>query len=433
MKKLIKKIVPKFLIGGYHYTMAFLGALIFNFPSKKLTVIGVTGTHGKTTTANLIGDILEHAGYKIAMASSIKFKIASVEVENKMKMTMLGRAFLQKFLWKAIRAGCSHVVLEVTSEGVLQSRDKFIDFNVMVFTNLFREHLERHGGMENYRAAKGKYFKSCKGTHIVNLDDDNAEYFLDFPSEEKIGFMIEGMQSSVEQEVPFDPSIEVFKASHMKSEGESLDFSLKGVKFSINLEGRFNIYNALAAVCVGISQKVPLKVCREALSGAGGVPGRMEKVITSPFNVFVDYAFTPDALTRVYQTIKDTYLKQGGGLVCVLGACGGGRDKWKRKVLGEIAAKNCKEVIITNEDPYDEDPMDIINQVAEGAGSKAKKILDRRKAIREALELAKEGDSVIITGKGSEPWICIDNGKKIPWDDRKVVREELQKLKKYAK
>jgi len=433
MKKSIKKLAPNFLFGLYHYVLAFLGALIYRFPSKQLTVIGVTGTHGKTTTVNLVGDILEHAGYKIALASSIKFKIGEVEQENKMKMTMPGRAYLQKFLRHAIKAGCSHAVLEVTSEGVLQSRNKFIDFNVMVFTNLFREHLERHGGMENYRAAKAEYFKACSGTHIVNLDDDSAEYFLDFPSVEKIGFMVEGMQSSVEQELPFDTSIEVLKASRIQSNEDGIDFFLKGVKFSVHLEGKFNVYNALAAVCVGISQRVPLKVCREALSGAGGVPGRMEKVITSPFNVFVDYAFTPDALTRVYQTIKESSIKQGGGLVCVLGACGGGRDKWKRKVLGEIAAKNCKEIIVTNEDPYDEDPMDIINQVAEGADDKAQKILDRRKAIRQALELAKPNDAVIITGKGSEPWICIENGKKIPWDDRKVAREELQKLKNYAK
>ena len=427
MKKSIKKIAPEFLINWYHFLLAFFGALIYGFPSKKLTVIGVTGTHGKTTTVNLADIILEHAGYKIAVASSIKFKIAGKEKENRLKMTMPGRAFLQKFLRQAIKAGCSHAVLEATSEGVLQSRNKFINFDVMVFTNLFKEHLERHGGMENYRTAKSQYFKSCPGTHIINLDDDNAKYFLDFSSKDKIGFMVEGIQSSVEQEIPFDSSIEILKASNVKSSGDSFDFLLKGVKFNINLVGRFNVYNALAAVCVGLSQKVPLKVCREALSGAGGVPGRMEKIIDSPFNVFVDYAFTPDALTRVYQTLKNSYLKEDRGLVCVLGACGGGRDKWKRKVLGKIAVQNCREVIITNEDPYDENPTHIINQVAEGAGKKAQKILDRREAIRKALELAKPSDVVVITGKGSEPWICIENGKKIPWDDRKIVREEFKK------
>lgn len=425
--------VPKFLVKLYHFAIAFLGAAYYGFPSKKLIVIGVTGTHGKTTTVNLAGEILEHAGYKIALTSSIKFRVAGREEQNRMKMTMPGRAFLQKFLKKAVKAGCSHVILEVTSEGVLQSRHRFIDFNVMVFTNLFREHLERHGGIENYRAAKAEYFKLCTGIHILNLDDDNAEYFLDFPATSKIGFLIEGVQSSVEQEVPLDPLIEVFVASNIQSRGDSIEFLLKGVQFSINLQGRFNVYNALAAICIGLSQRVPLKVCREALSGAGGVPGRMEKVSESPFDVFVDYAFTPDALTRVYQTLKESYLKRGGGLVCVLGSCGGGRDQWKRKVLGEIAEQNCKEVIITNEDPYDELPMDIINQVADGAGNKCKKVLDRRVAIRQALELAQPNDTVIITGKGSEPWIAIENGKKIPWDDRKVVREELEKMKNYMK
>ena len=152
----------------------------------------------------------------------------------------------------------------------------------------------------------------------------------------------------------------------------------------------------------------------------------MEKITSSPFRVFVDYAFTPNALEKVYQTIKKDF--NSGRMICVLGSCGGGRDKWKRPVLGSIAAKYCDEVIITNEDPYDEDPIDIIDQVAKGAGEKAKKIIDRREAIREALLLAQPNDSVIITGKGCEPWICIAGGKKIAWDDRDVAREELVKL-----
>jgi UDP-N-acetylmuramyl tripeptide synthase len=149
----------------------------------------------------------------------------------------------------------------------------------------------------------------------------------------------------------------------------------------------------------------------------------MEQVLKEPFNVFVDYAFTPNALEKVYQTLKP----QGAKMICVLGACGGGRDKWKRPVLGQIAAKYCDKVIVTNEDPYDEDPEVIINEVAGGVGGKAQKISDRREAIRKSLELAGQGDMVVITGKGCEPWIVEARGKKIPWDDRQVVKEEHEK------
>lgn len=175
----------------------------------------------------------------------------------------------------------------------------------------------------------------------------------------------------------------------------------------------------------GLFQGINLETCKKALEKVEEIPGRMELVISEPFKVFVDYAFTPNALEKVYQTLKP----KNGKMIAVLGSCGGGRDKWKRPVLGKIAAKYSNQVIITDEDPYDEDPIEIINQVAKGAGDKAVKILDRREAIRKALKLAQSGDVVVITGKGCEPWICVAKGKKIPWDDRKVVREEFQKLK----
>ncbi|MBA7677251.1 UDP-N-acetylmuramoyl-L-alanyl-D-glutamate--2,6-diaminopimelate ligase [subsurface metagenome] len=150
----------------------------------------------------------------------------------------------------------------------------------------------------------------------------------------------------------------------------------------------------------------------------------MEQVLSQPFKVFVDYAFTPNALDKVYQTLKPKDAK----MICVLGSCGGGRDKWKRPVLGEIAAEYCNEIIITNEDPYNEDPMKIIEEVAKGTKGKAETILDRREAIKRALKLAKPGDIVITTGKGSEPWICLAHGKKIPWNEAEVIREEIKKL-----
>ena len=395
MKTLIKKFIPSFLLSWYHFCLAFFGALFYGFPSKKIKVIGVTGTNGKTTVVNLTTRILEEAGFKVASLSSIKFKIGKKEWLNTLKMTMPGRFKLQKFLRQAVDTGCQYVVLEVTSEGIKQHRQRFINFEVAVFTNLSPEHIEAHKGFENYKRTKGKLFKATKGIHVINIDDKNAEYFLQFPAKKKYTY---GLNQG--------------------------DINSQNTQFKLQLIGDFNIYNALAAICIGLSQGVNLEICQRAVEKAEGIPGRMEEVIFQPFKVFVDYAFTPNALEQVYKTLKPKM----GRIIAVLGSCGGGRDKWKRPILGEIAARQAEKVIVTNEDPYDENPMEIINQVAKGAGDKAVKVLDRREAIRQALKSARPGDVIVITGKGCEPWICEAEGKKIPWDDRKVIKEEFQKL-----
>lgn len=432
VKKIIKEISPRFLIGWYHFLWAFLSALLCGFPSRKIKVIGITGTNGKTTTIDLSARILEEAGYKVAAASSIKFKIGEKEEENKLKMTMPGRFVLQRFLRQAVKANCQYALIEVTSEGVLQHRHQFINFQAVVFTNLSPEHIERHGSFENYRAAKLKFFRAVRSLHIVNLDDENAGYFLKNKAVQKFVYRINKEKPGA---VYANQDWRVVEADDVVEESQGLKFTVQDFNFFLPLFGYFNIYNALAALSVALSQGVSLEICQKALAEFIGVSGRMEEIIKQPFRVVVDYAFTPNALEQVYQTffrqshsITQPLNHSTTRLICVLGACGGGRDKWKRKVLGEIAGKYCQEVIITNEDPYDENPMEIISQVAGGVGLKARKILDRREAIIKALELAKPGDTVIITGKGCEPWICVGGGKKIPWDDRQVVREELENI-----
>lgn len=407
LKGLIKKLIPSFLLNFYHYSLAAMGAFFYGFPSRRLTVIGITGTSGKSTVVELSSSILEEAGFKVASLSSIKFKIGDKERENRLKMTMPGRLKLQRFLRQAVRAGSKYLVLEVTSEGIKQYRHKFIDFDVAVLTNLSPEHIESHGSFEKYRGAKLQLFESCQKIHIINLDDKNAGYFWEIPAEKKIGYR--------------------------------LNERAKLLPENLSLLGEFNLYNALAAAHIALSQGISLEVCKKALEKVKAIPGRMEVVIREPLRVVVDYAHTPEALEKVYETLR-AKLVQGAKLVCVLGACGGGRDKWKRPVLGKLAVQYCQEVIITNEDPYDENPMEIIEQVASGAEkirinqpnqykSVVLKILDRREAIKKALELANPGDVVVVTGKGSEPWMCLAHGRKLLWDDRKVVREELQKIK----
>ncbi len=389
IKNLVKKFTPRFILEFYYFCWSLFGAVIFGFPgyNKDVKIIGVTGTSGKSTTTDFITRIFEEGGERVASMSSIRFKVADKEWNNKYKMTMPGRFVVQNFLKQAKKSGCKYAVLEVTSEGIRQFRHKFINFDCAIFTNLTPEHIESHGGFENYRNEKLKLFKATKNIHVINTDDENAKYFWDIPAKQKIGF-------SAKDKENFD--------------------------FKLNVEGGFNVLNALAAISVARAYGVDYKICKSALEKAKAISGRMEIISESPIKVVVDYAHTPAQLEAVYKTFE----KQN--LVCVLGSCGGGRDKWKRPELGKLAAKYCKKIIITNEDPYEENPMDIINKVAETAGQNSQKILDRAEAIKVAIKSANSGDVVVITGKGSEPWMCVADGKKIPWDDRQIARDSLR-------
>ncbi|MBU1136812.1 UDP-N-acetylmuramoyl-L-alanyl-D-glutamate--2,6-diaminopimelate ligase [Patescibacteria group bacterium] len=431
MKEFLRKIIPAFVFDWYHFGWALLGALIYRFPAKKLKIIGVTGTNGKTTVVSLLEQIFTSAGNNVASLSSIEFKIKNKAWLNDLKMTMPGRMKIQRFLRQAVDAGCDWAILEATSEGIKQFRHRFIDFEAAVLTNLTPEHIERHGSFENYRQAKGKLFSSLKknGKAIINLDDPSAGYFLKFKAAEKWGYGVD-----FKSEEMADYSV---KAEDCKIGPEGISFKMGQEEFKLNLLGKFNLYNALTAATVALAERIPLSKIKVALEKAKGAPGRLEFALKSPFFVIVDYAHTPDALEKVYQAIKESFSRQAGKpaspagkLIGVLGSAGGGRDRWKRPEMGEIAEKYLDEIIITNEDPYDEDPSEIINEVAGGIKEKkVKKILDRREAISLALRTAKEGDIVIITGKGCEPWLMAAGGRKIPWDDRKVVQEEISKLR----
>ena len=431
VKKIIKSFLPSPVLSFYHFSLAWLGALLYGFPSRKMMIIGVTGTSGKSTTVELIAQIFQKAGFKVASLSSINFRIGEKSWCNDLKMTMPGRFYLQHFLARAWQARCQYVVLEVTSEGILQSRHRFIDFDVLVFTNLSPEHLERHGGFENYKKTKGKLFQmlsktrrqkahqKIKKTIIVNLDDPAASYFLSFPADRWIGYSLKS--SSQLKEVISPASLIVKK--------ESAHFIIQGTKFHLFLPGRFNVSNALAAIAVGYSQGLGFSLMSKALAQVRKVPGRLEKVISQPFQVFVDYAHTPVALEKVYQSLQPGQ----GKMICLLGSCGGGRDKWKRPVFGKIASRYCQKIIVTNEDPYDENPEEIIQAVAAGVEKNFPRdnllmILDRREAIQKALSLARAGDVVILTGKGSESLMCLADGKKIPWSDKEEVFKAMKQI-----
>ena len=433
MLNILRKITPKFLLSWYHFLWSFFGAVFYGFPARGMIVIGVTGTNGKSTTVDMISRIFQEAGFQAASMSSIRFQIQDKEWRNKMKMTMPGRFGIQRFLHQAKNAGCTHVVLEITSEGMLQHRHRFIGFHTAVFTNLSPEHIERHGSFENYKNTKGKLFALAKDVHVINADDEHTPFFLQFPASRIYTYGIYPKQdlgtpnksiARSDLAMPVD-----LRAEHMQDLTNGTRFMVEGTELRLQLLGKFNVENALAAIATARSQGISLEVCKKALEKMQVVPGRMEEVISSPFRVVVDYAFTPAALEKVYKTLKPS----SGKLICVLGAAGGGRDSWKRPVLGKIAAQNCDIIYVTDEDSYEEDPEKIMDEVMVGIQGRAEKIVDRRQAIAKALSLAQEGDTVVITGKGSEDSIASAKGKKVSWDDRKVVREEWTKLNNYGK
>ena len=447
MKRLLKKIIPQFIFIWYHFCLAYLGALVYGFPSRKLIVIGVTGTKGKTTTCSLIAQILNEAGLKTGMTTTVNFRIGEKEWVNEHKQTMLGRFKLQKLLRQMVREGCKYVVIETSSEGILQHRHRGIDYSVAVFTNLSPEHIERHGSFENYRAAKLKLFeavaKKKNGIGVYNLNDSNVRHFLEIPVAKRLGYFLNPPQPSFKKEGDSSLSqresrrdFEKFQISNIKLSPNRTEFEFNGKKFEMPLIGEFNVYNAAAAICVALSQGVAMEKIKEILKNAKPTPGRLEVVDEGqPFTVIVDYAHEPASLEAVYKTLKIFNPRK---IIAVLGAQGGGRDKTKRPILGKLAAKYADYIIITNEDPYDENPQQIIDDVAVGVADESlrqartfvrySKIIDRREAIRKALSLAQREDIVIITGKGGEVWMCVDKGKKIPWDERKIVEEEIKKI-----
>ncbi len=437
IKKTIRVLTPKFVIKAYHFIISHLASFIYQNPSKDMIVIGVTGTGGKSTVVNFIADILEESGKKVGATTTYNFRIGDEEFENRIRMTMPGRFKLQGFLSRMKKKGCEVAVIEVTSQGLEQFRHKGINFDIGVFTNISPEHIEAHGGFEKYLKAKQKLFKhlskkprktingkEIKKTAIVNLDDKRSDKFLEFKADQKYGFTVKGDKKSDY------PNLKIVQAKEIKSDYNGVEFQVKDTTISLDLLGEFNIYNSLAAIAVGKSLGVDLDTAKLALEKRELVPGRMEIVNKNPL-VCIDQAHTPEAIEKVYKTL--TSIKQGN-LIVVLGSAGGGRDKWKRPVIGELAQDYGDIIILTNEDPFWEDPESIINDILKGIEKKDNllktnklfKIINRGKAIEKAFEIANKKDIIAITGKGSEPCI-VEKGKKIPWKDKEKVKKILEK------
>ena len=422
MDKLLRKIermiprgVYKFFQPIYHFLLAMIGTIIYKFPGRHMHIVAITGTKGKSTTTEYVNAVLESAGYKTAILSTIRFKIGDENKPNKYKMTMPGRFFVQRFIHDAEKAECQFAIIEMTSEGARFYRHRGLSIDTLIFTNLTPEHIESHGSFENYLKAKlslaRAVTKSKKGYKriIANLDDEYGHQFLIYNVNEKIGYKY----SSWEQDY-------------------------KDVK--MHLPGEFNKMNALAAITFAKSLHIPDEEIIKGIESVRSVRGRCEEIkVNSNTIIVIDYAHTADSLEKLYKT----YAGKGDIVVAVLGGTGGGRDRDRRQIMGALASTYAQHVIVTDEDPYDESPRQIMDDVIQGvmqaslpalsSREGATIIESRREAINKAIMLAIASESqsdkyVLVTGKGTDPYIMRAKGEREDWDDATVAREEIENI-----
>ena len=412
----------------YHLIKALIANVWFAFPARKIVVVGVTGTNGKTTTTQMIAKVLETTGKKVAVYSTINFRIGEKEEINKTKFTTGSPWVLQKFIKKANDEGCYYLILETSSHALDQFRVWGIDYNIAVITNITREHLDYHQTMDDYRKTKLKLFKTTanawrrtvKRIGIINTDMKNFKNFI-------LPGMDENYLYGIDYKAKTFKNLPIWKAENLNSSNFKNQFEVDRTKFELNLPGKFNVENALAAICVGVSQGVPMNKIKKALSEVKNVPGRMEFIKNKQgINVIVDYALTPDSMEKLGEMMKEFKKKNKSKLYWVFGSCGD-RDRGKRPIMGKIAENYADLIITTNEDPYTEDPIQIIEEIEAGIKNNKKllRVVDRKKALKEVFSRARKGDIVLVTGKGAEENMMIGK-EKIPWNDKKIIQRILE-------
>ena len=397
----------------YHYLQAVAANIKYQFPAKKLRVIGVTGTNGKTTTCFMIWNMLKQAGYKTGIMTTVAWGVDKLSPELG-HMTTVDSFTLNDRIAK-IAKKADFLVLEVTSHALAEFRTLGIPVEIAVFTNLTHDHLDYHKTVTNYRNAKGKLFRKAKFS-ILNADDSATKYYKTIAKE----YITYGIKNGQKQ-------------------AKNIELGISGVKYSfddINIEtkipGEFNVYNSLAAAIVGEKLGLSKEQIAEGIKNLDSVEGRMNIIDEGqPFTVIVDYAHAPDALEKVFQSIRN----HKGKIISVHGGAGR-RDPSTRPIRGEILAKNSDLVIITEDDSRDEDPEKIAEGFIEGAMKAGKtlgkdliKELDREKAIEIALKSAKKGDLVLILGKGHEKTILRADGPH-DFEDIKITKKILKKIRK---
>ncbi len=419
-KKILRGLLPERLLSIYHYLLALTAAIRYGFPSRRIITIGVTGTKGKTSTANFIWSCLSAGGIEAGIITTANIRIGEQEILNAYHMTMPNPFTIQRLLREMVEAECTHCIIETTSEGLKQHRNVGIQYNIGVFTNLFPEHLQSHGGsFEKYKEMKGKMFASLQ-IIIANAESEHTPFFFHFPADKKITFAVEKDADC--------------SATDVRSNHGGVSFKVGTAEFHLKIPGAFNVSNALPAIIISRLAGIEDVAIARGLETLTVIPGRMERIEEGQnFTVFVDYAHEGESMRNVLET-AGSMRTSAAKIIVLLGAEGGGRDKAKRPIMGKLTGNLADYVIVSNVDPYDDDPQEILEDIARAAEEAGKTrdvnlfvIEDRRVGIQKALSLAKAGDIVLLTGKGAEQSMVV-GGRHFPWDDRVVAREELQKL-----
>ena len=411
MKKLLQKL-PFYnqAVLPYHWGQAVLATTKYHHPARKLKVIGVTGTNGKTTTCFMIWHMLNHAGLKTGLMTTVAYGVDKLKPELN-HMTTVDASTLNSRISDIAKQGAEYLVLEVTSHALAEYRTLGIPFEIAVFTNLTHDHLDYHKTMQNYRNAKGKLFKKARFS-ILNADDPAAKYYQTLSRE----YITYGIKNGK------------FRAKNVKLAVSGVNYSCGDINIETSIPGEFNIYNSLAAALVGRKLGLTNSQIEQGIKSLTDVEGRMNIIDEGqPFTVIVDYAHAPDALEKVFESVKN----HQGRIISVHGGAGR-RDPSTRAIRGRILAKYSDIVIITEDDSRDEDPEAIAAAFIEGAKKQGKTInkdlfkeLDRKKAIELAISKAKKGDLVLILGKGHEKTILRADGAH-PFEDIKVARQILK-------
>ena len=417
----VKEKIPFYdsLVIPYHVGKAAFWGTRYGFPGRKLKVIGVTGTNGKTTTSFMIWKMLNNSGRKAGVMTTVGWGVDEIH-EQMEHMTTVDSNILNKRIKKIVDAGAEYLVLELTSHAMAQHRSLGIPIDVAVMTNVTHEHLDYHKTFERYRDAKRKLFKQAK-YGIINADDPSAEYF----------------ESDVDKYVTYGVQYGEMKAENIKLKPDGVEYiipSENDLKIKTRIAGNFNVYNSLACVAVGKRLGLSDKEIKDGIFALTEVEGRMVKIDEGQsFTVIMDYAHTPDAFEKLLPDMKKA---TSGRLIVVFGSAGGRRDPSKRKPMGEIAGKNADVVILTEEDDRDTPGDEIMEQIAEGAREHGKKddkdlfkILDRPTAILEACKMAKRGDTVLFLGKGNEKTIERADGVHAYYE-LDEIKKAVKKIKK---
>lgn len=422
--------LPQLLVRDCRLAMSVLAGVFLGSPSRKLKVIGVTGTNGKTTTTYLIERILNDQGHKTGLIGTIQRRFDGKSYP--MSGTTPESLELQRYLHEMVEAKGEYCVMEVSSHALEQGRAKGTNFRTAIFTNLTQDHLDYHKTMDEYRQAKALLFsrlgntyaedEDCRKFAVLNADDPSYDFFAKQTAVEVLTYGVENEADVRASNISITARGTSF---HVDTFRGSADITLRMV-------GKFNVYNALAAITAALLEHIPLEDIKNSLEAVPGVDGRVEAVDAGqPFAVIVDYAHTPDGLENVLKTVKEF---AEGRVLCVFG-CGGDRDRTKRPIMGQIASKYSDYVLVTSDNPRTEEPKAILLDIEQGllqsnvSNERYKLIEDRREAIEKAIEMASPGDVVLIAGKGHETYQLI--GKEVhDFDDRLVAKEAIRGLTK---